>query len=66
MNNKLLTLVGVLLFSLLMWVSFTFYKAYQPQAIVLQGEIDAQSYNISSKLPGRVNEVYVKKVILSR
>ncbi len=61
MNNKLLTLVGVLLFSLLMWVSFTFYKAYQPQAIVLQGEIDAQSYNISSKLPGRVNEVYVKK-----
>ena len=61
MNNKLLTLVGLLLFSLLMWVSFTFYKAYQPQAIVLQGEIDAQSYNISSKLPGRVNEVYVKK-----
>jgi len=61
MNHKLLTLIGVLLFSLLMWVSFTFYKAYQPQAIVLQGEIDAQSYNISSKLPGRVSEVYVKK-----
>jgi HlyD family secretion protein len=61
MNNKFLTLIGVLFFSLLMWVSFTFYKAYQPQAIVLQGEIDAQSYNISSKLPGRVNEVYVKK-----
>jgi len=61
MNHKLLTLIGVLLFSLFIWVSFTFYEAYQPQAIVLQGEIDAQSYNISSKLPGRVSEVYVKK-----
>jgi len=61
MNHKLLTLIGVLLFSFFIWVSFTFYKAYQPQAIVLQGEIDAQSYNISSKLPGRVSEIYVKK-----
>jgi HlyD family secretion protein len=28
---------------------------------VLQGEIDAQSYSISSKLPGRVGEVFVRK-----
>lgn len=43
------------------FVSYTFYKAYQPKKIVLQGEVDAQSYNISSKLAGRVSEVFVKK-----
>jgi len=42
-------------------VSYTFYEAYQPKQIVLQGEIDAQSYNISSKLPGRIGEIFVKK-----
>ena len=43
------------------WVAYTFYKAYEPRPTVLQGEIDAQSYAISSKLPGRIYKVYVKK-----
>jgi HlyD family secretion protein len=47
--------------ALVVWVSYTFYEAYQPKQLVLQGEIDAQSYSISSKLPGRVKEVFVKK-----
>ncbi len=46
---------------LVSWVGFTFYSAYQPKPIVLQGEVDAQSYNISSKIPGRISEVFVKK-----
>ena len=46
---------------IVIWVSITFYRAYQPKALVLQGEIDAQSYNISSKLPGRISKVFVKK-----
>ena len=61
MNNKILVAVATLVIAIVIWVSFTFYKAYQPQALVLQGEIDAQTYNISSKLPGRVSEVFVKK-----
>jgi len=61
MNNKFLIVVIVLVVSLVSWVSFTFYKAYQPKALVLQGDIDAQFYNISSKLPGRINDIYVKK-----
>jgi HlyD family secretion protein len=47
--------------ALVAWVGFTFYSAYQPKAMVLQGEVDAQSYNISSKLPGRISEIFVKK-----
>jgi len=54
-----LILVGVMV--LVGWVSYTFYEAYQPKPTILQGEIDAQSYHISSKLPGRISEVYVKK-----
>jgi len=45
-----------------LWVANDFYRAYaQPKKIVLQGEIDAQSYSISSKLPGRIAKVYVNK-----
>ncbi len=54
-------LVGFVVVIIVSWVGFTFYKAYQPKEIILQGEIDAQSYNISSKLPGRVSEIFVKK-----
>jgi len=61
MNNKILLAVLALIIAIVIWVSITFYRAYQPQALILQGEIDAQTYNISSKLPGRVSEVFVKK-----
>ncbi len=59
--NKVIFVVIVLVISLGSWVSFTFYNAYQPKKIVLQGEIDAQTYNISSKVPGRVSELFVRK-----
>jgi HlyD family secretion protein len=61
MNSKILVAVIAVVTAIVIWVSMTFYKAYQPKALVLQGEIDAQTYNISSKLPGRVSEVFVKK-----
>ena len=61
MNNKILYAVLAVVMAIVIWVSITFYKAYQPKALVLQGEINAQSYNISSKLPGRINELFVKK-----
>ncbi|WP_321779587.1 HlyD family secretion protein [Sulfurimonas sp.] len=59
MNSKNVLVIVVII--IVSWVGFTFYKAYQPKQITLQGEIDAQSYNISSKLPGRVSEIFVKK-----
>jgi HlyD family secretion protein len=61
MQNKSLIVVIAFTLGLTGWVSYTFYKAYQPKALILQGEIDAQSYNISSKLAGRIKEVFVKK-----
>ncbi len=61
MKNSIILAITVLIFALFGWVGYTFYMAYQPKKIVLQGEIDAQSYNISSKLPGRISEIFVKK-----
>ena len=42
-------------------VSYVFYEAYQPKPIQLQGEIDAQYYSVSSKVPGRIERIGVKK-----
>ena len=61
MNNKTVYAILTILLAIIIWVTMTFYNAYQPKALVLQGEIDAQSYNISSKVPGRIDEVFVKK-----
>ena len=43
------------------WLSYTFWLAYQPKPVRMQGQIEAQQYNISSKIPGRIDEVKVKK-----
>ena len=61
MSKKILIGILALVMALVVWVAYTFYGAYQEKQIVLQGEIDAQSYNISSKLSGRISEVFVKK-----
>jgi len=60
-NSKILVVVMALVVALVIWVAFTFFQAYQVKSIILQGQIDAQSYNISSKLPGRISEIFVKK-----
>ncbi|SKA62617.1 HlyD family secretion protein [Enterovibrio nigricans] len=43
------------------WVGYSFYQAYQPQPERFQGQIEAQQYNVSSKVPGRIDDVLVRK-----
>lgn len=59
--KKSVLAIAIVVIGIFGWVAFTFYEAYQPKPLILQGEIDAQSYSISSKIPGRLNEVFVKK-----
>ncbi len=47
--------------ALVSWLSYTFWLAYQPKPVRIQGQIEAQQYNISSKVAGRINQVLVKK-----
>jgi len=59
--NKILLVISAIMIGLIIWVGTTFYKAYQPKPLSLQGEIDAQTYNLSSKVAGRISQVSVKK-----
>ncbi|GGK49063.1 HlyD family secretion protein [Aliivibrio fischeri] len=43
------------------WIGYSFWAAYQPRPELLQGQIEAEQYNISSKVPGRIENIYVKK-----
>lgn len=51
----------VLATAVIVWITITFWQAYQPPAPILQGQIEAQHYAISSKVPGRISAVHVKK-----
>ncbi|MBW1636951.1 MAG: efflux RND transporter periplasmic adaptor subunit [Deltaproteobacteria bacterium] len=43
------------------WLCYSFWVAYQPVPPVIQGQIEAQQYNISSKVAGRLEKILVKK-----
>lgn len=43
------------------WIGYSFYQASQPEPLRLQGQIESQQYSISSKVPGRIDQVLVRK-----
>lgn len=49
----LIVLIGALVYGLIL--------AYTPKPQLLQGQIEAREYNVSSKVPGRVEEVLVRR-----
>ncbi|WP_426212426.1 HlyD family secretion protein [Massilia sp. TWP1-3-3] len=50
-------LIGVLILAFLAW---GLYKAFQTTPDPVQGQIEAQEVNVSSKVPGRVGKVHVQ------
>ncbi len=62
MKKNLINLVLIfIVVAIFVWLIATFYKAYQSKPFVLQGQIEAQRYSVSSKVAGRVDQVFVKK-----
>ncbi|HFU74512.1 MAG TPA: biotin/lipoyl-binding protein [Helicobacteraceae bacterium] len=61
MKRYSLYIIVLFIALIIIWIGAVFFKAYQPKARVLQGEIDAQSYAVSSKVAGRIGKVFVKK-----
>ena len=57
-QTRLVWLVPALVFLML---ALAFAWAYRPASERLQGQIEAQSYSVSSKVPGRIETVAVKK-----
>ncbi len=61
MNKRLSLIIGIVVTFLLTLIAFSFWQAYQPATQRLQGQIEARQYSISSKVPGRIDNVIVKK-----
>ncbi|MEE4242187.1 MAG: efflux RND transporter periplasmic adaptor subunit [Desulfopila sp.] len=54
-------LFTLLVVATVIWLSYSFWLAYQPRQTRLQGQIEARHYSISSKVAGRIDEVFVRK-----
>ncbi len=54
-------LLVLLVIAAVVWLSYSFWLAYQPRPVQLQGQIEAQQYSISSKVAGRIDQVFVRK-----
>ncbi len=61
MSNKkpLLAVLSIILITGFLLISF--WRAYQPQPVRLQGQIEARQYNISSKISGRIDKMLVRE-----
>ncbi len=57
--KKIILVIAVVLVA--GWIAWAFWNAYQPQKLVLQGQIEAQEYSVASKIPGRVATVLVRR-----
>lgn len=57
--NKKIAIGGII--ALIIILGSGLYLSFQPKPITLQGQIEAREYNISSKIPGRVDDIFVQK-----
>ncbi len=60
MNKKTLITI-VVLAAIIGFITYTFVIVLKKDPIVLQGEVEATQIKISSKVPGRIQEIAVKK-----
>lgn len=56
-KKQLAALLGIIV---LIFVAWGLYRAFLPQRLPLQGQMDAQEVNVSSKVAGRVGQVNVR------
>lgn len=60
MKKSNLSLVLLAAF-LIVWLGWSFFDAYRPRPTILHGQIEAQEYSMSSKVPGRIETVLVRR-----
>lgn len=60
MSKKALASLFVLV-AIVAFIVYTLIVVLKPEPVILQGEIEAKEYNVASKVPGRVQEIAVKK-----
>lgn len=60
-SNKILFVLFVVILLIILTLSILGIFLVKEKEIVLQGQIEAEEYNISGLLPGRIESIYVKK-----
>lgn len=60
MNKKTLATIFILV-AFTAFIVYTFLIILKKEPVILQGEIEAKQFNIASKIPGRIQEISVRK-----
>lgn len=60
MNKKTITTIAVLV-AIAAFIAYTFVIIFKEEPIILQGEIETTQIRISSKIPGRIDQIGVKR-----
>ncbi len=60
-NSKLKLIIAVVVIALLGLIIFGLWKSYQPKPIELQGRVEAETVHVSTKVPSRIEEIYVQE-----
>ncbi|MGQ1788348.1 MULTISPECIES: HlyD family secretion protein [unclassified Saccharicrinis] len=60
MSKKTISTMIVLI-AIVAFIVYTFIIVMKPEPLILQGEVEAQQYNVASKISGRIREVAVEK-----
>jgi HlyD family secretion protein len=61
MNKLIAYFSWIIILVLLAIIIHSFWQAYQPRVQRLQGQMEARQYNVSSKIPGRIDKILVRK-----
>ncbi|TCB51133.1 biotin/lipoyl-binding protein [Acinetobacter sp. ANC 4779] len=59
-KSAAIKVVGIIILILLLGlIAFGLWKSYQPRQVELQGRVEAETIHVSTKVPSRIEEVYV-------
>lgn len=59
-KSAVIKVVGIIVLILLLGlIAFGLWKSYQPKQVELQGRVEAETIHVSTKVPSRIEEVYV-------
>ncbi|MGX5699222.1 HlyD family secretion protein [Acinetobacter kookii] len=59
-SSAAIKMVGIIILILLLGlIGFGLWKSYQPKEVELQGRVEAETVHVSSKVPSRIEEIYI-------
>lgn len=59
-SSATIKMVGIIILILLLGlIGFGLWKSYQPKEVELQGRVEAETVHVSSKVPSRIEEIYI-------